>query len=99
MLAEVETDDISSEFSVEDNEEPIELDTTFTKDAPFPGTVKIIVQSTTFWFVRLPRCIRYACSVHVDEDHSTHATVLFPLPNAGLIKRFYSLLLPSSRQR
>lgn len=49
MLEEVETDDISSEFSMEDEEEPIELDCTFTKDCSFPGSVKIIVQSTTFW--------------------------------------------------
>ncbi|KAJ2922317.1 hypothetical protein H1R20_g14767, partial [Candolleomyces eurysporus] len=34
---------------MEDDEEPVELDETFTKESSFPGTVKIIVQSTTFW--------------------------------------------------
>ncbi|KAJ2918509.1 hypothetical protein MD484_g1880, partial [Candolleomyces efflorescens] len=48
-LEEVETADIVSQLSMEDDEEPVELDETFTKDSSFPGTVKIIVQSTTFW--------------------------------------------------
>ena len=29
----------------------VELDPTFTRQGRFPGTVKIVVESTTFWFV------------------------------------------------
>ena len=34
-----------------DYEDPIEIDETFTENSRFPGTVKIIVESTTFWYV------------------------------------------------
>lgn len=33
------------------DEEAIEIDETFTKNSRFPGTVKIVVESTTFWLV------------------------------------------------
>ncbi|KAG6816967.1 hypothetical protein H0H87_001281 [Tephrocybe sp. NHM501043] len=33
----------------DDGEEAIEIDEAFTKNSRFPGTVKIIVESTTFW--------------------------------------------------
>ncbi|EAU91293.2 hypothetical protein CC1G_11551 [Coprinopsis cinerea okayama7 len=50
---ECETDDIVSDLSNEDgennNEEAIQLDETFTRNSKFPGTVKIIVEATTFW--------------------------------------------------
>ncbi|KAF5370660.1 hypothetical protein D9758_001838 [Tetrapyrgos nigripes] len=49
LLEECETDDIVSELSIDDDDEAIEIDETFTKHAPFPGTVKIVVESTTFW--------------------------------------------------
>ncbi|TFK44646.1 hypothetical protein BDQ12DRAFT_673323 [Crucibulum laeve] len=50
LLEECETDDdMVSEQSIEDDEESIELDETFTKHSRFPGTVKIVVGSTTFW--------------------------------------------------
>ncbi|KAG5642441.1 hypothetical protein DXG03_002788 [Asterophora parasitica] len=50
LLQECETDDIVSELSIEDNaEEAIEIDEAFTKHSRFPGTVKIVVESTTFW--------------------------------------------------
>ncbi|KAF9263439.1 hypothetical protein L218DRAFT_973213 [Marasmius fiardii PR-910] len=49
LLEECETDDIVSELSIDEDDEAIELDETFTKNAPFPGTVKIVVESTTFW--------------------------------------------------
>ncbi|KAJ6586841.1 hypothetical protein DFH09DRAFT_909712 [Mycena vulgaris] len=49
LLEECETDDIVSELSIEDDDEAIELDETFVKNSPFPGTVKIVVESTTFW--------------------------------------------------
>ncbi|KAJ7084305.1 hypothetical protein B0H15DRAFT_1023808 [Mycena belliarum] len=48
-LEECETDDIISELSIDDDDEAIELDETFMKNGPFPGTVKIVVESTTFW--------------------------------------------------
>ncbi|THU95344.1 hypothetical protein K435DRAFT_755796 [Dendrothele bispora CBS 962.96] len=49
LLEECETDDIVSELSIDDDDEAIEIDETFTKHARFPGTVKIVVESTTFW--------------------------------------------------
>ncbi|KAF8210148.1 hypothetical protein K438DRAFT_1809078 [Mycena galopus ATCC 62051] len=49
LLEECETDDIVSELSIEDDDEAIELDETFVKNSVFPGTVKIVVESTTFW--------------------------------------------------
>lgn len=52
LLQECETDDIVSELSTdEDEEEAIEMEGTFTKHGRFPGTVKIVVGGTTFWFV------------------------------------------------
>ncbi|KAJ6593820.1 hypothetical protein B0H19DRAFT_1205248 [Mycena capillaripes] len=49
LLEECETDDVS-ELSIEDDDdEAIELHETFTKNSAFPGTVKIVVESTTFW--------------------------------------------------
>lgn len=52
LLQECETDDIVSELSMDDaDEEAIEIDETFTKNSRFPGTVKIVVESTTFWSV------------------------------------------------
>ncbi|KXN90649.1 hypothetical protein AN958_03889 [Leucoagaricus sp. SymC.cos] len=49
VLQELEVDDVVSELSIEDPDEAIELDETFTRNTRFPGTVKIIVESTTFW--------------------------------------------------
>lgn len=37
----------------EQQTEPIDIDTTFSKDAAWPGTVKINVEATTFWCVKL----------------------------------------------
>lgn len=50
-LAECDTDDLVSELSLSDDEEAqsIDIDPTFTKHCAYPGTVKIIVESTTFW--------------------------------------------------
>ncbi|KAG5342923.1 hypothetical protein E4T56_gene16203 [Termitomyces sp. T112] len=50
ILQECETSDIVSELSLgEDGEEAIEIDEAFTKNSRFPGTVKIVVENTTFW--------------------------------------------------
>jgi hypothetical protein len=51
LLEECETDDIVSELSIDDDDEAIEIDNAFTKHSRFPGTVKIVVESTTFWLV------------------------------------------------
>lgn len=48
-LEECEELDVS-ELSVSDDEEAIEIHETFTKQYTFPGTVKIVVESTTFWY-------------------------------------------------
>ena len=29
---------------------PIDVDSTFTKEGRWPGTVKIVVEATTFWY-------------------------------------------------
>lgn len=51
LLEECETDDIVSDLSIGDDDEAIELDETFTKNCAFPGSVKIVVECTTFWSV------------------------------------------------
>jgi len=48
-LEGVDTEDAVSEVSVSDSQEPIDIDEAFTKASKFPGTVKIVVESTTFW--------------------------------------------------
>jgi len=49
VLEDCFEDDLASELSTDDGDEAIELDEVFTKNAKLPGTVKIIVESTTFW--------------------------------------------------
>ncbi|KAI0063517.1 hypothetical protein BV25DRAFT_1869666 [Artomyces pyxidatus] len=49
FLEGVDTDDVISELSIDDTEDPIDVDQAFTKRSEFPGTVKIVVESTTFW--------------------------------------------------
>lgn len=39
--------------SDESSREPIEVDETFTKDARWPGSVRIHVEATTFWSVNI----------------------------------------------
>ena len=51
FLEGCDTDDLISELSIDDSEDPIDVDKTFTKRHEFPGTVKIVVESTTFWYV------------------------------------------------
>jgi hypothetical protein len=48
----VDMEDAVSEVSASDSQEPIDVDEAFTKGSKFPGTVKIVVESTTFWCVR-----------------------------------------------
>ncbi|TFY79431.1 hypothetical protein EWM64_g4579 [Hericium alpestre] len=49
FLEGCDTDDLVSELSIDESETPIDVDVAFTKRAEFPGTVKIVVESTTFW--------------------------------------------------
>ncbi|KIY74284.1 hypothetical protein CYLTODRAFT_439214 [Cylindrobasidium torrendii FP15055 ss-10] len=49
LFEECETDDVPSDLDVDSDDESIEIDSTFTKDHVFPGTVKIVVETTTFW--------------------------------------------------
>ncbi|KAF9051043.1 hypothetical protein BDZ89DRAFT_1056931 [Hymenopellis radicata] len=49
LFEECETDEVVSELEVDSDDEAIEIDNTFTKNNAFPGTVKIVVESTTFW--------------------------------------------------
>jgi hypothetical protein len=53
FLGGVDTEDAVSELSTNDSHEPIDVDEAFTKRSKFPGSVKIIVESTTFWCVPL----------------------------------------------
>jgi hypothetical protein len=65
VLQECETDDIESELSGTDDaeEEPIEIDETFSRYTRFPGTVKIVVGSTTFWCVSSSTILLYCCEL------------------------------------
>ena len=57
-LEECESDEMVSALSLDgDYEDPIEIDETFTENSRFPGTVKIIVESTTFWYVHATRAV------------------------------------------
>ena len=50
LLEECDADDAASALgSAEGDVGEVELDTTFTRQCRFPGTVKIVVESTTFW--------------------------------------------------
>ncbi|KAF8264599.1 hypothetical protein EI94DRAFT_1738102 [Lactarius quietus] len=49
FLEGADTEDAISELSITDSQEPIDVDEAFTKQSKFPGTVKIVVESTTFW--------------------------------------------------
>jgi hypothetical protein len=42
-------EEIDSELSADEEEEGIDIDQNFTKNCKLPGTVKVIVGSTTFW--------------------------------------------------
>ena len=53
FLDEIETDEIDSELSGTEDEEAIHIEEIFTKECKLPGTVKIVVESTTFWCVYL----------------------------------------------
>ncbi|KAL1745719.1 hypothetical protein HDZ31DRAFT_81708 [Schizophyllum fasciatum] len=49
FLQECEADEVMSELSIDEDEQAIELDETFTKASKLPGNIKIVVESTTFW--------------------------------------------------
>lgn len=50
LFEDCEVDDIESELSTEEDDEAIDINETFTKNCRLPGTVKIVVETTTFWF-------------------------------------------------
>ena len=67
-LEECESDEMASSLSTNgDMDDPIEIDETFTKSSKFPGNVKIVVESTTFWCVHRVsfRAIRHAEPVFI----------------------------------
>lgn len=47
----MDNDDPRLAYMFDDPYAMIELDPTFTRQCRFPGTVKIVVQATTFWYV------------------------------------------------
>ncbi|KAF9566819.1 hypothetical protein CPC08DRAFT_703789 [Agrocybe pediades] len=49
LFEDCETDGLETELSTDEDDEAIEIDDTFTKNCRLPGTVKIVVESTTFW--------------------------------------------------
>lgn len=53
FLEGADTEDAVSELSISDSQQSIDVDEAFTKCSKFPGTVKIVVESTTFWCVWL----------------------------------------------
>jgi len=69
VLQGYESDDIVSELNIE---EPIVLHETFTKHARFPGTVKIVVESTTFWFATI-----FIASSPLTTPFRAHKEVLY----------------------
>lgn len=63
LLEECDNDELVTELNLYESDQAIEIDDTFTRrNGRFPGTVKIVVESTTFWWVP-PRCYpRNPCS-------------------------------------
>lgn len=52
LLEECDNDDLVTELNLYESDQAIEIDDTFTRrNGRFPGTVKIVVESTTFWWV------------------------------------------------
>ncbi|PFH46385.1 hypothetical protein AMATHDRAFT_51077 [Amanita thiersii Skay4041] len=50
LLEEFDGDSHMSDVNLEDEpEEAIDVDESFTRNTPFPGSVKIVVENTTFW--------------------------------------------------
>jgi hypothetical protein len=78
VLQEYESDDLVSELSIEDPEEAIELDETFTRTSRFPGTVKIVVENTTFWFVAI-LCSRFVVIIGDSMSGRTKKSSTSPL--------------------
>ena len=48
-LEECDADDAASALGSAEGDDEVELDATFTRQCRFPGTVKIVVEATTFW--------------------------------------------------
>jgi hypothetical protein len=82
FLEDWEEEEIDSELSADEEEQGIDIDQTFTKNCKLPGTVKVIVGSSTFWCVTRPTFF-HNCS---------HQFL------SGRIKRFSSLHLLSLRR-
>lgn len=54
LLEECDNDELVTELNLYESDQAIEIDDTFTRrNGRFPGTVKIVVESTTFWWVVL----------------------------------------------
>jgi len=52
LLEECDNDELVTELNLYESERAIEIDDTFTRrNGGLPGTVKIVVESTTFWWV------------------------------------------------
>ena len=51
LVEDCDAEEIDSELSA-DEEEGIDINQNFTKNCKLPGTVKVIVGSTTFWLVQ-----------------------------------------------
>ena len=98
LLQECETDDIISELSIDDHEEAIEIDETFTKQSRFPGTVKIVVGSTTFWLVYFAVQSSGAAYIRVFVTGRTKKYYSSPLPSLRLLLVGTGLKLGDRRQ-
>lgn len=74
LLEDCEAEEIDSELSADEEEEGIDLDPTFTKNCKLPGTVKVIVGSTTFWCVAGPAFVPVVnfLSGHIKRSFSLH---------------------------
>ena len=88
LLEGCDNDELVTELNLYESDQAIEIDDTFTRrNGRFPGTVKIVVENTTFWWVPL----RVADPSVSRGTHRYAAT--------GRTRRSYSLRLRSSRPR
>lgn len=76
LLEECDNDELVTELNLYESDQAIEIDDTFTRTGRFPGTVKIVVESTSFWSVSPPGGTASQATL-ILLRHRAHKEVLF----------------------
>ena len=79
-MNEDEHDDTNSGHEDGREASPIDIDSTFTREGRWPGTVKIVVEATTFWYVLTTVPSRMVTALlllsHVPDFNRAHRDIL-----------------------